>query len=167
MVNTMNAWAQDRILYRLRKLVFIKLKNPFKEVKKKLAILEREIPKRLIDGKIDKMLHEKRSNYEPRQKQNQTYSTVDMVITMYELDANTRAAEGTLQDKVCVSSISRVNSVKSGRPWKWRVLKLAYNLSRPSTFSSFTFEEIYFRSSWTTHLSLLWNPWCFWPFTFS
>ena len=62
------------------------------------------------------MLQEKRANYEPRQKQNQTYSTVDMVITMYELDANTRAAEGTLQDKVCVSSISRVNSVKSGRP---------------------------------------------------
>ena len=72
-----------------------------KEVKKKLAILEREIPKRLINGRIDKMLQEKRSNYEPRQKQNQTYSTVDMVITMYELDAKTRAAEGTLQDKVC------------------------------------------------------------------
>ena len=71
-----------------------------KEVKKKLAILEREIPKRLINGKIDKMLQQKRSNYEPRQKQNQTYSTVDMVITMYELDAKTRAAEGTLQDKV-------------------------------------------------------------------
>ena len=85
----------------LRALRKLELMEEIKEVKKKLAILEREIPKRLINGKIDKMLQEKRSKYEPRQNQNQTYSTIDMVITMYELDAKTRAAEGTLQDKVC------------------------------------------------------------------